>query len=33
MRQKTQQEIDNEIENLEYEIRCSNEMREQNGGE
>ncbi len=33
MRHKTQQEIDNENENLEYEIRCSNEIREQNGGE
>lgn len=30
---KKQEQIDNQIENLEYEIRCSNELREHNRGE
>ena len=31
MKNKTQEQIDNDNENLEYEIECANEMREDNG--
>lgn len=30
---RTQEEIDNDIENIEFEIKCANEMREHNGSE
>ena len=28
MKNRTQEQIDDEIENLEFEIKCANEMRE-----